>query len=219
MMGRLKATAFFTDAEKEQIKEVTIAAEAGTIGEIAVIVVDESSEYHEAEILGGTILGSLVALIVTILLFHESIWWYVPLSFILFFPAWFLFKEFRILKIYCIGNKRKEKAVRERALKAFYEKGLYKTKQNTGVLFFVSLLEHKVWVLADKGIHEKIKQGTLNKFARHVAEGIRESHACDNLIKAIREAGELLTQHYPIQPGDINELSDEIICEDSTKCD
>jgi uncharacterized membrane protein len=29
----------------------------------------------------------------------------------------------------------------------------------------------------------------------------------------------LLTQHYPIQPGDINELSDEIICEDSTKCD
>jgi putative membrane protein len=219
MMGRSRAAVFFTDAEKERIKETTVAAESRTIGEIAVMIVDESSHYHEAEILGGTILGSFASLIVTILFFHESIWWYVPLSFLLFFPAWFLFKESHALKIHCIGNKRKERAVKERALKAFYEKGLYKTKQNTGVLFFVSLLEHKVWVIADKGIHDKIKQGTLNKFARHVAEGIRGGHACDTLIEAIREAGELLTQHYPIQPGDINELSDEIICEDSTKCD
>ena len=64
--------------------------------------------------------------------------------------------------------------------------------------FFISLLEHKVWVLADKGINEKIKQGTLNKFARHVAQGIREDRACDTLIEAIREAGELLALHYPI---------------------
>ncbi len=219
MMGRSRAATFFTDKEKEQIKEVTATVESRTIGEIAVMVVDESSQYHEAEILGGTILGSLVALIATILFFHESIWWYVPLSFLLFFPAWFFFKKSHALKIYCIGNKRKEKAVKERALRAFYEKGLYKTKQNTGVLFFISILERKVWVLADKGIHEKIKQDTLNKFARHVAQGIREGHACDTLIEAIREAGELLAQYYPIQPGDINELSDEIICEDSTKCD
>jgi putative membrane protein len=218
MMDHSKAETFFTDAEKERIKETTVAAESLTIGEIAVMVVDESSRYREAEILGGVILGSLVAFVATILFFHESIWWHVPLSFILFFPAWFLFKEFQALKMYGIGNKRKEKAVKERALKAFYERGLYKTKQNTGVLFFISLLEHKVWVLADKGINEKIKQGTLNKFARHVAQGIRENRACDTLIEAIREAGELLALHYPIQLGDINELPDEIICEDN-KCD
>jgi putative membrane protein len=217
-MGHSRAATFFTDTEKEQIKEATVAAESGTIGEVAVVIIDESSRYHEAEILGGTILGSLAALIVTIFFFHESIWWYVPFSFVLFFPAWFLFKEFPALKIHCIGNQRKEKAVKERALKAFYEKGLYKTKQNTGVLFFISILERKVWVLADKGIHEKIKQGTLNKFARYIAQGIRKGRACDVLIEAIKETGELLALHYPIQAGDINELSDEIICEDN-KCD
>jgi putative membrane protein len=218
MMGRSKTASFFTDAEKERIKETTVAAESGTIGEIAEMIIDESSRYHEAEILGGTILGSLAALLATIFFFHESIWWYVPFSFVLFFPAWFLFKKFPALKIHCIGNKRKEKAVKERALRAFYEKGLYKTKQNTGVLFFISILERKVWVLADKGIHEKIKQGTLNKFARHVAQGIREGRACDALIEAIKEAGELLARDYPVQPGYINELPDEIICEDN-KCD
>ncbi len=218
-MGRSKAEVFFTDAEKEQIKQATVAAESRTIGEIAVMIINESSQYHEAEILGGTILGSLAALIVTFLFFHESIWWYVPLSFLLFFPAWFLFKKSHALKIHCIGNKRKEKAVRERALKGFYEKSLYKTKQNTGVLFFISILEHKVWVIADKGIHEKIKQVTLNKFAQQVARGIRDGRACDALVEAIKEIGELLAQHYPTQPRDINELPDEIICEDSTKCD
>jgi putative membrane protein len=218
MMGRLRAETFFSDNEKQQIKEAVAAVESRTIGEVAVMVVDESSRYREAEILGGVILGSLIALILTILFFHESIWWYVPLSFILFFPGWFLFKKFRALKMHGIGNERKENAVRERALKAFYERGLHRTKQNTGVLFFISLLEHKVWVLADKGINEKIEQATLNKFALLVAQGIRDGHACDSLIEAINEAGKLLAQHYSIQPGDVNELSDEIICEDN-KCD
>ena len=86
------------------------------------MVVDESSQYHEAEILGGIILGSLAAFVMTILFFHESIWWYIPLSFLLFFPAWFLFKKFHALKIYCIGNKRKEKAVKERALEGILRK-------------------------------------------------------------------------------------------------
>ena len=35
-----------------------------------------------------------------------------------------------------LETNEKEKAVKERALNAFYERGLYKTKQNTGVLFF-----------------------------------------------------------------------------------
>jgi putative membrane protein len=132
---------------------------------------------------------------------------------VLFFPAWFLFKRSHALKIHCIGHKRKEKAVKERALKAFYEKGLYKTKHNTGVLFFISLLERKIWVLADKGIHEKIKQVTLNKFARHVSQGIEKGRAADALIETIGEAAGLLAQYFPCESGDINELPDGVMYE------
>jgi putative membrane protein len=94
---------------------------------------------------------------------------------------------------------------------AFYEKGLYKTKQNTGVLFFLSLLERKVWVLADKGIYEKIEQETLNGFAQTVSQGIKEGRACDALCRAIEDAGTLLARHFPVTPGDTNELSDEVM--------
>lgn len=214
-----KADRFFTEEEKERIKKKTIDVESRTIGEIAVMVVDHSSQYHEAEIVGGVFIGSLVSIILSALYFHSSMWFFVPVAFLLFFPSRLLFKKMPVLKRVFVGKKRKERAVRERALKAFYEKGLYKTKENTGVLFFLSLLERKVWVLADKGIHGKIHQPTLNKFANMVSKGIREGRASDALIEAINEMGELLAKHYPAKAGDTDELPDEVICEPSAKDD
>ena len=101
----------------------------------------------------------------------------------------------------------------QRAVGAFYEKELYKTKKNTGVLFFISLFERKVWVLADKGIYVKIEQETLNRFADTVSAGIKEGSACEALCIAIIEAGELLSKYFPITSGDTDELPDEVITE------
>jgi putative membrane protein len=125
-----------------------------------------------------------------------------------------------VLKRPFLGKGRREKAVRERALKAFYERGLYKTKNHTGVLFFLSLLEKKVWVLADKGIHEKIHQQTLNKFANIVSQGIREGRACEALCEAITGIGELLWEHYPIaDAAAFDELPNGVICEKGGESD
>jgi putative membrane protein len=119
-----------------------------------------------------------------------------------------------VLKRLFIGNRRKEEAVRLRAERAFFERGLYRTKKNTGVLFFLSLLERKVWVLADKGIYEKMDQETLNRFANEVSRAIKESRACDALTQAIREIGVLLSQHFPITSDDTDELPDEVMTEE-----
>lgn len=213
MKHRLKADKFFTKEEREKIKSATHNAESRTIGEIAVMVVDSSDQYIEAEIICGVLLGGLLSLILAVSYFHSSVWFYVPLSFLLFFPSRFLFKKMPLLKTAFIGRKRMADAVRLRAVRAFYEKGLYKTKKNTGVLFFISLLERKVWVLADRGIHEKIEQETLNKFAKTVSQGIKDGRACDALCEAIKEAGELLARYFPIIPGDIDELPDDVMTE------
>jgi len=209
-----RANRFFTDEERERIVQTTKAMECRTVGEIAVMVVDHSSQYREAEILGAICTGSLMSAIITALVFHSSMWFFIPLAFILFFPSLLVFKNIPVLKIVFVGRKRKEQAVHERAVRAFFEKGLYKTRANTGVLFFLSLLERTVWVLADKGIYEKIDQETLNGFANIISQGVREGRAADALINAMKELGDLLAHHYPITPGDINELPDEILCED-----
>jgi len=207
------AHSFFSHEEKERIQATTKGVESRTIGEVAVMVVDSSDHYFEAEVTGGILLGSLLALLITASYLHASVWWYVPLSFVLFFPSRILFRKIPALKALFIGLHRKEHAVRLRAVRAFYEKGLCKTRKNTGVLFFISLLERKVRVLADSGIHEKIGQETLDKFARHVSRGIKEGRGGDALCEAIHEAGDHLAIHFPITKDDTDELRNDVMTE------
>ena len=208
-----KADEFFSAEEKERLKATIQEVESKTIGEIVVMVVDQSDHYIEAEVLGGVVLGSLLSLILALLFFHSSIWSYVPLSFLLFFPCWVLFKRVEALKKLFIGMRRKEEAIRLRAERVFFEKGLYKTKKNTGVLFFLSLLERKIWVLADKGIYEKMDQETLNRFASEASRGIKESRACEALSQAIQGIGVLLSRHFPITADHTDELPDDVMTE------
>lgn len=209
----MKAATFFTQSEKERIKATTQSVESRTDGEIAVMVVDQSDRYPETEILGGVIFGGLLSLVVSVLFFHDSLFVYIPLSFFLFFPFRWIGATIPRLKLVFIGNHRREETVHRRAVQAFYEKGLYKTRLHTGVLIFLSLLEHKVWVLADKGIYEKMTQETLNRFAQDVSLGIKKSRACESLCQAIEGIGLLLAEHFPVTPGDIDELPDEVMTE------
>jgi len=209
-----KADQFFTGEEKERLKATTLEVESRTIGEIVVMVVDRSDRYLEAEVFGGILLGNLLSLILTLLFFHSSIWSYIPLSFIFFFPCRALFQRIDVLKRLFVGVRRKEEAVRLRAERGFFEKGLYKTKKNTGVLFFLSLLERKVWVLADKGIYEKMDQETLNRFSHEVSGGVKEGRACEALSQAIQEIGELLSRHFPITHDDTDELPNAVLTEE-----
>ncbi|MGA2516224.1 MAG: TPM domain-containing protein [Thermodesulfobacteriota bacterium] len=214
MRGHPKSERFFTAEEKEKLKATTQDVESKTIGEIVVMVVDHSDHYIEAEVLGSVLLGSLLSLILAVRFFDSSLWFYIPMSFIFFFPCWFLFIKVEALKRLFLGTKRKEEAVRLRAERAFFERGLYRTKKSTGVLFFLSLLERKVWVLADKGIHEKMDEGTLDRFADEVSKGVREGRAYDALSQAIQEIGILLSKHFPITGEDVDELPDDVITEE-----
>jgi putative membrane protein len=213
MKHRLTASDFFSEEEKEKIKATTHDVELRTIGEVVVMVVESSDPYVEAELLGGVLLGSLLSFILTALFLHSSIWSFVPMSFIFFFPSQWFVRKVIPLKALFIGRERKADAVRRRAISAFYDHGLYKTRKNTGVLFLISWLERKVWVLADKGIHEKIGQESLNQVATLVSQGVREGRPCEALCEAIRKMGEALSEHFPMTPGDADELPDSVITE------
>jgi putative membrane protein len=211
MKRRTTAEHFFSEEEKERIKATTRDIESRTIGEMVVMVVGSSDPYVEADLLGGVLLGCLVSFILTALFFHSSIWYFVPMSVVFFFPGEWVIRKGLTLKGLLISNERKEHAVFKRTLSAFYEHGLYNTQKHTGVLFLLSLLERKVWILADKGIHEKIGQERLNQFATLISQGIRDGRPCEDLCEAIRKIGELLSEHFPRVAGDTNELPDDVI--------
>jgi putative membrane protein len=229
-----KSTHFFESKEQEAIRDAVKSAEASTSGEIATMVVDHSDSYREAEILGGVLLAGLLAFLASLLLEYAStksvtsewggmnnsihllhygiyIWTYIPMVFLLFFPSKYLFRKFPVLKLSIVGRKRMEQAVRERAVRAFYEKRLYKTRDETGVLIFISLLERKVWILGDKGVDRIIPHAFWQERAVELTAGIRDNRACEALCAVIGKIGNEMEGHFPRKVDDTNELSDEII--------
>ena len=211
MRDHPRSEQFFTEVEKERLSAAVRDIESRTIGEVVVMVVDSSDPYGDVEIVGSLLGAGSLSLLLTILLLHSSLLWFITIMFLLLAPSHLLFTRVARLKTLFIGTQRKNEAVRERALRAFFEKELYRTRESSGVLFLLSLLERKVWILADRGIYEKIDQGTLNQFAATVSQGVKRGHACDALVEAIQDVGQLLSKHFPIKPGDINELPDRVI--------
>jgi putative membrane protein len=103
-----------------------------------------------------------------------------------------------------------EEEVLERALRAFQDLGLHRTRDRTGVLILVSLLERRVQVLADTGINARVKPGAWDRVVRTILAGIRNGDLSTGLCEGIAACGEILAAEFPILPGDRNELANDL---------
>lgn len=210
-VGDMKAETFFSEQDKGTIEAAIAEVETKTSGEVAVMVVDQSDSYPEAQIFAGLLVGSACSLAIAEIFFGESLWVFLPL-FVVAATLFGMLSRFLPFLIRLVGSgQRMENRVQDRALQAFYEKGLYKTRDDTGVLFFISLLEHRVWVLADSGIYSKISPTELQEYAHLVALGVKQGNVVTTLCAEIRRVGAVLATHFPIKDDDTNELSNKVI--------
>ncbi len=209
----IDAKHFFSTTDNNTIARTIAAAEAATSGEIAVMVVDSSDPYPEAIVLGGTLIGGLTALAITDIFFHDSLALYIPCTLFFAVLASAILKHLPVLHRLFVSAGRIHQRVAVRATLAFYEKGLHKTRQASGVLFFLSLFERKVWVIADQGIYQKISQAELQTYTRQIVEGIKTGKQTEALCAEITRFGQTLALHFPIRPDDTNELPNEVIFE------
>lgn len=206
----MRAEKFFTEEEKKRIEQSVLKAESTTTGEIVPMVVGASARYTEIELLGllgGTIGGTVAA-------FFWADPWESTLAHL--WPLMgmiFGFLLFRIpqLKRFVLTKNRKADAVTSRCLQAFAVEGLHYTKDHSGILLFVSLLEHEVRVMADQGINDKIEPATWDSVVQILITGLRSGDTCSAFCNAIERCGHILAQHFPASPRDQNELPDKLV--------
>jgi putative membrane protein len=209
-MHNNSAEDFFTAEDQERIRLAVAVAERGTSGEIATMVVARSDSYREAVTLGAVLGAATVALVIAVISHHITIWSYLPLTMALYFPLQLLVSRVSALQRPFIATARLNEAVKERAVRAFYEKGLYRTKDETGILIFISIFEHKVWILGDRGINARIPADSWGELVQILVAGIKNGRAADALCEVISRCGAALATHFPRQADDMNELRDEI---------
>lgn len=207
----------FSAADRAAILAAVREAEGGTAGEIVPYVVGASDPYPGA-VWKGAALGALGAPLVAVAVFwataywgaHPALWIVLPglagaaLGYLL--TAWV-----PAVRRSLAGDAMLDLRTRRRAAEAFLEQEVFKTRDRTGILLFLSLFEHRVVVLGDTGINAKVRQDEWDGLVERLAQGIRTGRPAAALVEAIRECGALLHRRgVEITPSDVNELADEL---------
>ncbi|MEZ4273242.1 MAG: TPM domain-containing protein [Myxococcota bacterium] len=103
--------------------------------------------------------------------------------------------------------------MKQRATQAFIENNLQQTRERTGVLIFVSLLERRIEVLADTGIDSQAPENFWDEVVAELGQSIRQGQLAQGLTQAIKRCGDLLETQAPARSDDRNELPDRVIVE------
>lgn len=98
----------------------------------------------------------------------------------------------------------------DRASEVFALLKMHKTELRNGVLFYLALKDHKLAILGDVGINQKVPEHFWEDIRDHMLGLFREGKLAQGLSEGILMAGEQLKAHFPYQSGDSNELSDDI---------
>jgi putative membrane protein len=206
----MKAENFFSAAEQECIRQAVIEAESKTAGEIVPMIVTSSARYTEVELL-GVIIGLFLGMVAE--WFWSDPWASAYVNFWPIVGALFglLLSRLAVVKRIIARNSRVAEAVHSLALAEFTEQGLHYTRDHTGILILVSLLEHRIEVLADRGINAKVETATWQEIVNLLTLGLKTHQACDAFCAAIERCGAILSTHFPRQADDIDELPNRLV--------
>lgn len=208
---------FLPEAERRRISECVAEVERLTGGEIVVMVAPCSHGYPGAARIGATVFAFPLALAFTpelgayFWLGPQNLWVFLAL----FAPLWLLLREMvkRVggLRRVFVAQREMDAEVREAAAAQFHLKGLHRTREENGVLVYVSVFERTVWVMGDRGIDRRVAEGFWQGIVAEVVQGIRDGEAAEAICRAVGMIGGVLREEFPARPDDRDELENMIV--------
>ena len=104
--------------------------------------------------------------------------------------------------------------VMKRAVKTFNRLHLYTTKRRNAVLIFVAYDDRKFAILGDTGINEAVPEGFWDGEVEELTRYLKAGRPVDGLCAIIARIGERLSEYFPGERDDENELSNEVTFDD-----
>ena len=213
-----------SEKDNELIKEAVKKAESKTSGEIVTAIIKESSDYAFFELLASLVGGFIYYSLCLIFYSEISTWlnrlfWtfnpiyptlFIGISTVLVIGILYLLANIEGVDRLIVPRSVISKKVNRRALLFFGESGLFNTKDRTGVLIFISMREKRVELIADSGINDKVDQTAWTNIVENLIAKLKERQMVEGIVDAITACGYMLVEHFPIEPNDENELSDDV---------
>jgi len=100
--------------------------------------------------------------------------------------------------------------IRRKAIHLFKKYKLYETKERNAVLIMLVTTSREFVIYGDEGIHQKVGYDFWLDVIKTMKEKFKEDKFGEGISLGISSVGEKLSEHFPRQKNDQNEISDEI---------
>ncbi len=191
------------EALAQQVREI----ESNTDAEIVIVVRARSGPYRHADYLCGAALSFAGLLFVLLSPFEFHTYWVALDVALLFAIGAFVSSRNNLIRRLLTTRKFRAKAARTGAAAMFYEAGIANTHAENGLLIYLSLLEQRLEVFADRGILTSVPALEWNHALFELNQAGRRADP-GSLTKALHDLGQLLAKHKPATGENPNELPD-----------
>ena len=201
---------YMTDQNRLRIVQAIEAAEPQTRGEFVTVIAQAADDYLYIPTLWAALLALLVPGVIDLGGWPLATEHGYVIQVLSFFVCALVFR-WRPIKRLLIPNYIQQQRAHRLAQEQFFKQNLHNTSERTGVLLFVSITEHYVEIIADKGINDVVPEGVWDQA---VAEFIHQVKAGDmtlGFLNTIKTCGDVLAEYFPGSAENRNELPDHLI--------
>ena len=197
----------FDDVARAALTDCVKKSESTTDAELVLVVRARSGSYRQADYLFGALLAfaGLLFLLFSPFDFHH--YWVAIDVALLFVIGSVITSRSNSLRRLLTTDKFRSAAVRTGAVAMFYEAGIANTNAEMGVLIYLSVLERRLELIADRGILKGVNALEWNQQMFELHEAGRKADA-HTLQAGLENLGALLAKHLPATGENPNELPD-----------
>jgi len=197
----------FDDAASEALTNCVKEIESSTDVELVLMVRSRSAVYRHADYLFAAIISFLGLLFLLFSPFDFHQYWVAIDVALLFVIGVYLSSRSHAIRRLLTTKTFREESVRTKAGAMFYEAGIANTTAEMGLLVYLSLLEQRLELIADRGVLRGVPALEWNEIMFELHAIGREPDP-KTLQAGMEKLGTLLAQHLPATGENPNELPD-----------
>jgi putative membrane protein len=219
----------FSEDDHRLVTEAVARAEHLSDGEIVTIVADKSDAYHDVALHWAVLAMLLVPAAFAAApqsvvddLSATFLGWNAELTralamliLVVTLAALFLIVRFALaytpLRMALTPGSTKSRRVGRRALQLFRVAAEKKTHGRTGVLLYLSLMEHRAEIIADEAIHSRVAPEVWGEAMEALVGKVKEGRPGEGMALAVDRIGAVVATVLPKSLDDPNQIPDRLI--------
>jgi putative membrane protein len=197
----------FDQAACDNLADCVRDIEKQTDAELVIVVRARSGSYRHVDLLCGAGLAYAGLLFLLFSPWVFAHYWVAVDIALLFALGYFISSRSNAIRRLLTTREYRARAVRTQAAAMFYEAGIANTRAEMGVLIYLSLMERRLELLADRGVLKGAPPLEWNECVFDLQQVGRRPHP-EDFLKTLRAFGAMLAKNIPASGDNPNELGD-----------